>query len=485
MGVDSGAGGTVVLDPGDVGWSEVQAVLENNCVSCHGSDGPGRNSLALNTVGDAAAHADIISLVTQARVMPPWLASDLSIPFKHDWTLSEEEIALIAAWADSGGEVDVAADTPLVARRQTQITIEPDQVIDPTGGPYSSYVNDDRSPLRRDDYRCRVYQIDDPEGDGTWVKGFEFRPDNTEVTHHAIVVQVPASDLDEIERRIAADNAVEQENGWPDQPGWTCFSLAEAGSTDGTFIQGWAPGRPAEIYPEGYGLYFDPGDMLVVQTHYHYDYATAPDSSQIVLQHATDAEVAGGLSELNGWSYLAPVEVPCTAAEEALAAERAAADGNYVNFCDRENVLWDLVDKYGTQSGFIPDYLIKSCGGSVSDYSQLDGTIGHSSCDHEVVYPGTIHGLHAHMHELGAAYRMTLHPDTANEVVLLDIPRWDFEWQLSYQPVDAVEIAEGDMLRFECWWDRGLQDTAEPRYVTWGDGTVDEMCFSTITVIPT
>ena len=88
------------------------------------------------------------------------------------------------------------------------------------------------------------------------------------------------------------------------------------------------------------------------------------------------------------------------------------------------------------------------------------------------------------MHEFGAAYRMTLHPDTPQERILLDIPAWDFEWQLNYEPVEAIRIERGDTVRFECWWDRTLQFMPEPRYITWNEGTVDEMCFSSISVLP-
>ena len=51
-------------------------------------------------------------------------------------------------------------------------------------------------------------------------------------------------------------------------------------------------------------------------------------------------------------------------------------------------------------------------------------------------------------------------------------------------PTEEIRIEQGDMLRFECWWDRALVDMPEPRYVTWNEGTVDEMCFSSVTVIP-
>ena len=39
-------------------------------------------------------------------------------------------------------------------------------------------------------------------------------------------------------------------------------------------------------------------------------------------------------------------------------------------------------------------------------------------------------------------------------------------------------------MRITCTWDRSLIDMPEPRYITWSDGTVDEMCFSPLSVLP-
>ena len=78
---------------------------------------------------------------------------------------------------------------------------------------------------------------------------------------------------------------------------------------------------------------------------------------------------------------------------------------------------------------------------------------------------------------------MTLNPETEAERVLLDIPRWDFDWQLNYYPVEDIELEPGDIVRIECSWDRNLRDPSlEPAWVLWADGTNDEMCFATITV---
>ena len=444
--------------PGDVAGGafaeHVQPILEHKCVACHTSDGPGWSTLAMETAGDVAVIADDIALVTGAGYMPPWLPSGLGPAFHDDWSLSVEELEVLARWATEGGGLDVAPDTALVARTELIHPIERSQVI-PAAEAYVGSLD------QQDDYRCQVHEVADPEGDGTWITGFAFEPDQTSVVHHAITYRVPAAARDEVEGKDGADG----------RPGWTCFGRSGLRTPGVYSIAGWAPGQQPTIYPDGVGVHLEPGALIVNQIHYHFDHETPADNSTIVLQEATAAEVAAGMTHIQGSSYLTPAEIPCTPEEEGP-------------LCDREAVLDDIARKYGAGARFIPDALIGQCGGSIDDFNQLDGTTSHSSCDLAARNSGTIFSVLGHMHEFGAAYRMTLHPDTPEERVLLDIPVWSFEWQLNYRPVEDISIEVGDTVRFECWWDRSLATLDEPRYVTWNEGTVDEMCFSTIRVIP-
>ena len=73
------------------------------------------STVELDTAGKAAEIADDIALVTGSRYMPPWPASEQSLEFEHDFSLTDDEIETIGPWADDGGGLDVAPDTPLVA----------------------------------------------------------------------------------------------------------------------------------------------------------------------------------------------------------------------------------------------------------------------------------------------------------------------------------------------------------------------------------
>ncbi len=435
----------------------VMPVLQANCVGCHRTGGPGWSTLALDTAGDAAAIADDIALVTDVGYMPPWLPSEESPDFLNDWSLTDDELVILAEWAANGGGLDVAPDTPLVSTAPLLNPIRRNIVTSPA----EPYVG---SLEQKDDYRCQVYEVPDPEGDGTWITGMGFEPDAASVVHHAIISRVPASAVSEIERRSVVD----------DKPGYQCY-VGEGLTSNGVYsIDGWAPGQQPTEFPDGVGIFLEPGDMIVNQIHYHFDHETPPDQSTIVLQTATPEEVAAGIRRIRASAYTTPAEMPCTPEEIATGAP----------LCDRDAVLAELVELYGQGAASLPEAMIRGCGGQLSDYDQLDGMVAHSSCDLAARNTGTIFSVLGHMHEFGAAYRMTLHPDTPDERVLLDIPVWSFEWQLNYTPVEEIRIKRGDTVRFECWWDRSLVHLEEPRYVTWNEGTVDEMCYSSIRVIP-
>jgi mono/diheme cytochrome c family protein len=95
---------------------DIAPILQRSCQTCHRP-----NSLApmsLLTYADARPYAAAIKRRTAIRnrqgVMPPWyIEKDLGIQrYKNDISLSEDEIAKIAAWADSGAPQGNPADMP-------------------------------------------------------------------------------------------------------------------------------------------------------------------------------------------------------------------------------------------------------------------------------------------------------------------------------------------------------------------------------------
>ena len=432
--------------------SAVLPTIETHCASCHVPGGPGATTVEFATIGDVAEVAGDIALVTDSRYMPPWTASDRSVDFEHDWSLSDEQIAEIAAWADAGGVLDLDPSSELEPRNAIVVPLDADVTI--AGEPYTGSLD------QRDDYRCQIYELP-PADDTRWITGYTIDPDQVEVVHHAIFFRADAAAMDDAVALDARD----------EQPGWPCFGLAGLRGTEQ--IGGWAPGQQPKTYADGSGIRMEPGDFLVTQIHYHYDHDVPADQSELRLEFADDDDLerAGGTyDDVVVTTYLAPAEIPC----------REDEDGP---LCDRDTVIADIRDRFGDFAAIIPDGLIAQCGADLQELMADTDGVASASCDHRVEAFGEIVGVLGHMHEFGETFTMTLNPGTAGEQILLDIPNWAFEWQFDYRPVDSIRVGPGDVIRVECSWDRSLAPMPEPRHITWNEGTEDEMCYSTLSTV--
>jgi hypothetical protein len=225
-----------------------------------------------------------------------------------------------------------------------------------------------------------------------------------------------------------------------------------------------------------------------VQIHYHYGSTTMdlpPDQSTLVADFADDATIAaagGSLDPLTLTVLTPPAEIPCAPGVEGPLCDRATA------------ILDSLETLAGDEAGEIEitaeqalaayDGILEECGMTSTDVAAMTDGTARAWCTYPAV-SGRIVSLWGHMHSLGSSFRMTLNPGEPGERVLLDIPRWDYDWQLLYFPTDDVVLTADDTLLIECSWDRSLDaHGAEPRYILWAEGTFDEMCYSQVVVRP-
>ncbi len=438
---------------------DVQPILENNCASCHTADGPGAAHLKMEMAGDVDGFdAEYIDVVVDVGFMPPWPAADGDVAFHDDRRLDPSEIATIAAWAGDGGKIDVDPTTPIQPARNTRTVIDRDLVLQA-----EEYKGDTEDP---DDYRCQIY---DPElTEPGWVQGYGIEADVTEVVHHALLFKASADAREAAEASDAADPDV----------GWSCTGLAGFGGA-GTVNQilSWAPGQDPTQLPADTGIAMQPGDFFVVQIHYHYEPVFAdlpPDRSTLVVDMADDDAIAaagGALDPIELRIYLGPAEIPCSTEEAGP-------------LCDRDAAIDDLRQRSGTLAGGAADLLNRSCGVTPEDFAHMTDGIASSTCTLPT-QTGQIVSVWGHQHEIGKSVKMTLNPGTPDERVLLDIPNWDFDWQLDYRPVEDIILERGDEIQIDCVWDRSrIDEDAEPRYVLWAEGTDDEMCYFQIVTRP-
>lgn len=86
-------------------------------------------------------------------------------------------------------------------------------------------------------------------------------------------------------------------------------------------------------------------------------------------------------------------------------------------------------------------------------------------------------GFLPHMHLRGKAARYELISNGRTRT-MLDIPRYDFNWQLLYRYAEPVSVKAGDTLQFTAWYDNSSNNPANPdpnKEVRWGPQTFDEM----------
>jgi hypothetical protein len=86
-------------------------------------------------------------------------------------------------------------------------------------------------------------------------------------------------------------------------------------------------------------------------------------------------------------------------------------------------------------------------------------------------------GFLPHMHLRGKAARYEL-ISKDQSTVLLDIPRYDFNWQLLYRYAEPLMVPAGSTVQFTAWYDNSRGNPANPdptKEVRWGQQTFDEM----------
>ena len=218
------------------------------------------------------------------------------------------------------------------------------------------------------------------------------------------------------------------------------------------------------------GVVLQPGDALVLQLHYHYGDTPTPDKSTLALQVDSMETKRKQMLVINP---IGPVEIPC------------APEDQKAPLCDRDAALAENVRLYGPSGAANESGLLMLCGQTAEKLAAtFDGKVASSSCNNVVPYDGTIVGALGHMHTLGNTFRLTLHPETSDEKILLDIPEWSFDWQMNYGLVEPIHVKAGDKIRMDCSWDRSADPNRPPKYIVFAEGTEDEMCFATYGFVP-
>ena len=413
-----GADGTSTTDL--TYYADVKPIIDGRCVGCH-TDG-GIAPFPLTTYDEVNSLKSAVKDAVSNQIMPPYLAGDECTEYKHDTSLTDDQIATVVDWIDGGapeGDPDNAGD-PLPDKRAGLSRIDR-EVEMPT----------EYTPKKEpDDYRCFPIEW---KGDETqYVTGFGVEPGRDEIVHHVIAYLAGPGLSDEVQQKVDSEEG----------PGYTCFGGPGVGNTGSAtnsveWLGAWAPGGDGMDFPDGTGIKIEPGSQIILQVHYN-----------------------------------------------TLTADPAA---------DRTKVLTTVDDEVETEAQFVPfanpqwlnnkqSMLIPAGSDSVSHSFSYDiaSVVGSSLKIYDVFF---------HMHQLGKSGRMWIDKENGNSDCLLNIPRWDFNWQRGYRLKQPRTLEEGDELGIECEWDNSKSnqpvidgERQSPTDVTWGEGTQDEMCLGVLYV---
>jgi peroxiredoxin len=184
----------------------------------------------------------------------------------------------------------------------------------------------------------------------------------------------------------------------------------------GSMLIGYAPGSPPLEYPEGTAIFVPRGAQLLFELHY------TP----------------------NGY---------------------AQSDRSYIGltFTDKKNVKQVVRGAHVAEGEFeIPPH--------VSDHLV--------EADRPLEREIDLLTLTPHMHVRGKAFRFTAHYPDGREEILLDVPRYDFNWQLRYELAQPKRLPAETVLHCQARYDNSSENLNNPdpeATVTWGEQSWEEM----------
>lgn len=253
-------------------WAEdVAPIVMKNCAGCHVKGGIAPFSLL--TYDEAKPFAGLMADRTTAREMPPFNPNNCGTcnTYKDVHWLSAEEIALFAAWNESGAMPGDLAKAPLppeppMGLVEANTTVKMVEAYTPDGS-------------KSDDYRCFV--VDPGNATDKYLTAYEVLPGDSRVVHHVIAFALDTA---------AADSEAAALDAADPGPGYTCFGGPNVNAS--RFVAGWAPGGGATRFPAGTGLKLTGGRKMVMQIHYNLASGPLPDqtSMKAVLADTVDKE---------------------------------------------------------------------------------------------------------------------------------------------------------------------------------------------------
>jgi hypothetical protein len=401
---------------------DVAPILYKRCVACHhpGDIAP----MSLLTYKEARPWAAAIKEAVLTRKMPPWKADPHVGAWSNDPSLTPEELRTITAWVDGSKAEGDPKDLPAAPvftdgwriGKPDMVFAIPEHKLEAKGTSTDEHIN---------------VNVPTNFTEDMWVVAAELRPGNRRIVHHAHVFIV---DPEKMSAAHANDPAVAYARTLRVQQGTESWVKPDApvindgcaiddngafpGSKHGdlSLLSSYLPGRGPDVYPTGTARRIPAGASLNFQIHYSRTTSTPEtDATSVGLIFARQPpRQIAKRIDLSNHLFLIP----------------AGASNQEVTECHT----------------FQKDMYITS--------------------------------LTPHMHLRGKSMRFdVVYPDGRKQE-LLNVPDYNFHWQITYRAAQPIFIPRGTRLEITAHFDNSRNNPLNPdptRAVRWGSESETEM----------
>ena len=401
----------------------IAPLLNEHCAPCHRKGG--NAPFAVGEYREVYGWRAMIRDVVEERRMPPWGAAAGYGPFSNDHSLSDEQIARVLSWVDSGARP--GRETPSL----------------PAPNAFGSGFGKADAELRVPRFEVpaegtlpyRYVRITTEFKEDRWIQAMEVRSTAAQVVHHVLVFvdkipPAPAGSQRPWRPRFDPLQLLEGAKR-KDIPKWIKrfrkyathdLLVGQAGGLDGYLVSSASSGA-STIYPEGRAKLLPAGATLAFQIHYTPNGTAQTDETVLALRFAETP----------------PKEPIDTGAISTVAFQIPPhAASHQVEATDR----------------FLRDGLLLS--------------------------------MRPHMHLRGKAFRYVAEYPDGRKETLLNVPRYDFDWQLDYVFETPRLLPKGTILRGIATFDNSGDNPYNPdpdQEVYFGLQTFEEMMIGYYDVI--
>ena len=413
---------------------DVAPIVFNKCATCHraGEAVP----MSLTSFQEVRPWAKAIREQVAERSMPPWHADAASsLKFRNDRRLSQKEIDTVVAWVDGGSPKGDDADLPALPKFARGWSWgEPDLII-PMPVEFEVPAEGEL-PMQN-------FYVAVPFKEDRWIEAVELRPGNPAVVHHSIanVTRLPEGS------KIVNGRAVKAELNTSDasrtgglREGTEVFQSQDSFARTGAFkLIGQAPGKGFERHHEGTAKRISPG--MYFQFNMHYQPSGRPEKDRSML----------GL-----WFAKGPVThevLTKGVTDTVLVGGKDIGETKIVN------------GKEVKSRGKIPN---------IPPYADNWEIAGEMSVKQDI----TLYAFAPHMHLRGKDIKYILQWPDGHRQTLLNVPKFDFNWQLHYELEQPLKIPAGSRIIAIAHYDNSLKNRYNPapqKEVFWSEQSWDEM----------